>query len=123
MAKQYAFSSNTTERVSSSARPCKSRFCEFRAKRLSFRTVTAFTGTEAIKSFRTDQPHLIILDIALPEQNGLSVCAIAKMLGDDKMKMENDSMMKDKEKMKGMMKESMVRQMFTKPEMMKPAKK
>jgi len=63
--------------------------------------------------------------MAMVEKNAMAKdSADAKMMmSDDKMKMDNEAIMKDKEKMKGMMKESIVRQMVAKPEMMKPEKK
>jgi len=39
-----------------------------------FRTVTATTGAEGLKSAKQDNPDLIILDLMLPEMDGLEVC-------------------------------------------------
>jgi len=39
-----------------------------------FRTVTATTGVEGLKSAKQDNPDLIILDLMLPEMDGLEVC-------------------------------------------------
>jgi two-component system, OmpR family, alkaline phosphatase synthesis response regulator PhoP len=39
-----------------------------------FRTVTAATGAEGLKSANSDKPDLIILDLMLPEIDGLEVC-------------------------------------------------
>ncbi len=39
-----------------------------------FRTVTAVTGTEALRQVKAEHPDLIILDLMLPEMDGLEVC-------------------------------------------------
>jgi len=39
-----------------------------------FRAVTAATGAEGLKSAKQDQPDLVILDLMLPEIDGLEVC-------------------------------------------------
>jgi two-component system, OmpR family, alkaline phosphatase synthesis response regulator PhoP len=39
-----------------------------------FRTVTAVTGAEALKCAKQDKPDLILLDLMLPEIDGLEVC-------------------------------------------------
>src|SRR5689334_25215328 len=39
-----------------------------------FRTVTATTGTEGLSSAKQDKPDLIVLDLMLPEIDGLEVC-------------------------------------------------
>lgn len=39
-----------------------------------YRTVTASTGTEALKYAREEKPDLIVLDLMLPEIDGLEVC-------------------------------------------------
>ncbi len=40
----------------------------------SFRTVVAMTGLEALKKVVEDKPDLVILDLMLPEMNGLEIC-------------------------------------------------
>ena len=39
-----------------------------------FRTVTAATGAEGLKQVKEEKPDLIILDLMLPELDGLEVC-------------------------------------------------
>ena len=39
-----------------------------------FRTITATNGVEALKKVKEDNPHLIVLDLMLPELDGLEVC-------------------------------------------------
>lgn len=39
-----------------------------------FRTVTAMNGLEALKKVKEDKPDLVVLDLMLPEMDGLEVC-------------------------------------------------
>jgi two-component system alkaline phosphatase synthesis response regulator PhoP len=39
-----------------------------------FRTVSAMTGTEGLRQAKAEHPDLIILDLMLPEMDGLEVC-------------------------------------------------
>jgi DNA-binding response OmpR family regulator len=39
-----------------------------------FRTATAMTGSEALKQVKAEKPDLIVLDLMLPEIDGLEVC-------------------------------------------------
>lgn len=39
-----------------------------------FRTVSAMTGTEGLRQVKAEHPDLIILDLMLPELDGLEVC-------------------------------------------------
>ncbi|HEY7533878.1 MAG TPA: response regulator transcription factor [Nitrospiraceae bacterium] len=39
-----------------------------------FRTVTATTGTEGIKQVKQEKPDLVILDLMLPELDGIEIC-------------------------------------------------
>ncbi len=39
-----------------------------------FRTVVAMTGLEALKKVTEDMPDLVVLDLMLPEMDGLEVC-------------------------------------------------
>ncbi len=39
-----------------------------------FRTVTAATGSEALKQVKAERPDLLVLDLMLPEIDGLEVC-------------------------------------------------
>ncbi|HRI39454.1 MAG TPA: response regulator, partial [Nitrospira sp.] len=39
-----------------------------------FRTTMAVTGFEAIKKVKEDKPDLVVLDLMLPELDGLEVC-------------------------------------------------
>ncbi len=40
--------------------------------------LTASTGLEAIRVAKAEQPHLILLDIEMPEMNGIQACRILK---------------------------------------------
>ncbi len=46
----------------------------FNLRRAGFEVVTATDGTEALRKARTVRPNLIVLDIMLPELDGLEVC-------------------------------------------------
>ena len=39
-----------------------------------FRTITAANGAEALKQFKSEHPDLVVLDLMLPEIDGLEVC-------------------------------------------------
>jgi DNA-binding response OmpR family regulator len=43
-------------------------------ERGGYRVVTATNGTEGLKAVKTERPDLIILDLMLPEVDGLEVC-------------------------------------------------
>jgi DNA-binding response OmpR family regulator len=43
-------------------------------QRAKFMVMTAMTGRMALQRARADRPHLIVLDITLPELSGLEVC-------------------------------------------------
>lgn len=43
-------------------------------EREGYRTVTAMTGFEALKLIKMEHPHLVILDLMLPEMDGFEVC-------------------------------------------------
>ena len=51
---------------------------EFNLKGAGFDVVTADDGTEALKKARTFSPDLLILDLMLPEVDGLEVCKILR---------------------------------------------
>ena len=46
--------------------------------RADCRILTASTGLEAIRVARTEKPDLIVLDIEMPEMNGIQACRILK---------------------------------------------
>ncbi|MEE8164559.1 MAG: response regulator [Myxococcota bacterium] len=46
----------------------------FALERAGHRVVEASDGAEALSSFQNDAPDLIVLDIVMPEQDGLDVC-------------------------------------------------
>lgn len=48
----------------------------------SYRTITAATGSEALKKFRDNHPDLVILDIMLPDISGLEVCKGIRSIAD-----------------------------------------
>lgn len=45
-----------------------------------FKTLTAFDGSEALNQARSHLPDLILLDLMLPELDGLSVCELLHRL-------------------------------------------
>ena len=47
-----------------------------------YHVVTARDGSLALKLFESESPHLVILDISLPEINGLDVCRTIRQKGD-----------------------------------------
>jgi DNA-binding response OmpR family regulator len=47
----------------------------FRLQHLGYRVLTVKSGEDALEIVKTQQPDLIILDIAMPGMDGLSVCA------------------------------------------------
>ncbi|HEX7860193.1 MAG TPA: response regulator transcription factor [Verrucomicrobiae bacterium] len=49
---------------------------EFNLKNAGYETVSAADGAEAIRKARTNAPDLIILDLMLPEIDGLHVCKL-----------------------------------------------
>ncbi len=51
---------------------------EFNLRGAGFRTATAMSGDEALKSARELLPDLIVLDLMLPEVDGLEVCKILR---------------------------------------------
>ena len=51
---------------------------EFNLKQAGFDVVTAADGAEALKKARASPPSLILLDLMLPEVDGLEVCKILR---------------------------------------------
>jgi DNA-binding response OmpR family regulator len=47
----------------------------FRLQHLGYKVLTGKSGEEALEILKTQHPDLIILDIAMPGMDGLSVCA------------------------------------------------
>jgi two-component system phosphate regulon response regulator PhoB len=45
---------------------------------VGFRVVSAFTGTDGMRSARELRPHAIVLDLRLPDMSGWEVCATLK---------------------------------------------
>jgi two-component system phosphate regulon response regulator PhoB len=50
----------------------------FNLKEAGYDVITAADGAEAIKLARTQGPHLVVLDLMLPEVEGLEVCKIMR---------------------------------------------
>ncbi len=50
-----------------------------------FRTATAKTGAEGLKLIKTDRPDMVILDLMLPEMDGLEVCKKIRSVPDTAM--------------------------------------
>jgi phosphate regulon transcriptional regulator PhoB len=51
---------------------------EFNLKAAGFEVITANDGSEALARARNDAPHLILLDVMLPEMSGMEVCKILR---------------------------------------------
>lgn len=51
-------------------------------ERESFRVVAAYDGRAALASFREQRPALIVLDLMLPELDGLEVCRVVRAESD-----------------------------------------
>ncbi|HEX5647223.1 MAG TPA: response regulator, partial [Nitrospira sp.] len=50
-----------------------------------FRVLTATTGIEALKKVKDEKPDLLILDLMLPEMDGLEVCKRVRAMPDTAM--------------------------------------
>jgi two-component system, OmpR family, alkaline phosphatase synthesis response regulator PhoP len=50
-----------------------------------FRTVTAMTGPEALKQVKAEKPDVMVLDLMLPELDGLEVCKRVRVNPDTAM--------------------------------------
>ncbi|MGV3773498.1 MAG: response regulator [Verrucomicrobiales bacterium] len=51
---------------------------EFNLRNAGFETVSAGEGAEAIRKARSASPNLIVLDVMLPEMDGLEVCKLLR---------------------------------------------
>src|SRR5437667_9880661 len=51
---------------------------EFNLKSAGYEVITAADGSEALKKARSHSPDLIVLDLMLPEVDGLEVCKILR---------------------------------------------
>jgi two-component system phosphate regulon response regulator PhoB len=51
---------------------------EFNLKQAGFETMTAADGSEALKKARSALPSLVVLDLMLPEVDGLDVCKMLR---------------------------------------------
>lgn len=51
---------------------------KFNLKPAGFDTVAAYNGAEAIQKARQDAPDIILLDLMLPEMDGLEVCKLLR---------------------------------------------
>lgn len=50
-----------------------------------FRVVTAMTGPEGLKQVKAEKPNLVVLDLMLPEMDGLEVCKRLRSMPDTVM--------------------------------------
>ncbi|MEE3132975.1 MAG: response regulator, partial [Pseudomonadota bacterium] len=46
----------------------------FALRREGFEAVEAWTGRGAVEKFEAEQPDLIVLDVLMPEGDGIAVC-------------------------------------------------
>ena len=51
---------------------------EFNLKKAGFEVLTASDGAQAIRKARSNTPNLIVLDLMLPEIDGLEVCKMLR---------------------------------------------
>ena len=58
--------------------PDACELAEFVLKAEGYETITAKDGLEALKKTQTFSPDLILLDLMMPELDGISVCEILK---------------------------------------------
>lgn len=54
--------------------PQQTEVLAYRLGRLGFRTLTAHRGSDALRMAKSTRPHLVLLDIRLPDADGLDVC-------------------------------------------------
>jgi two-component system OmpR family response regulator len=47
-----------------------------------YSTVIAADGRQALRLFESEEPHLVVLDVMLPEVSGLEVCRVIRQRGD-----------------------------------------
>jgi DNA-binding response OmpR family regulator len=57
-----------------------SSLLKFRLVILDFEVLTAASGSEALKKARTESPDIILLDLLLPDLDGLTICEILRRL-------------------------------------------
>ncbi|MCF8236288.1 MAG: response regulator transcription factor [Bacteroidales bacterium] len=55
-------------------------FLSYNLKREGYQVFTANNGTEAIEQAKANVPHLIILDVMMPEMDGMEACTELKTL-------------------------------------------
>lgn len=54
------------------------RLVEFNLKAAGYQTIKATTGKEALEKARSERPHLVLLDLMLPDIRGTEVCVQLK---------------------------------------------
>jgi len=54
--------------------PQQTEVLAYRLGRLGYRTLTAHRGDDALRMARSSRPHLVLLDIRLPDADGLDIC-------------------------------------------------
>jgi DNA-binding response OmpR family regulator len=57
-----------------------SKLLQFRLRNLDYEVLSANSGTEALNRARCESPDMILLDLLLPDLDGLTVCEILRQL-------------------------------------------
>lgn len=55
-----------------------SELLQFRLRNFHYDVVAAATGVEALEKVRQEPPHLILMDLMLPDFDGLTLCEILR---------------------------------------------
>ena len=53
-------------------------FLSYNLKKEGYDVITAGNGKDAVQAARTEQPHLIILDVMMPDMDGIETCRLIR---------------------------------------------